>query len=508
MLMLLHGSVLKYELNKKISCTYKAFSEDIQVGLPLFYEDDLDLSGHIVLINTLERLQIVQRYDDVIFVCYRNFTNHILNSASNLIIIEDQTPLTSVFNQIMQIFLRFNQWETIMNENISNFATFDKIFQDLELITDQAVILADTQFHFVTYTRKYLRNYPDLDIDQAQKMIVKPGFSALDAITEVFQYNEIEHCLHKNIFFHQVYVGRLATWYSEDEDKNKFYTHILNYLAPYLEALYAISGSFERDTGSIQLLKTVFSNYVNGITVEPYTLLTTLKQNHYQQHDSYSLIHFTTNIKDESYLYANYIGTQIERKWRGICCIQKGSGTLILINHTLFKQFETVDFFAELSCLIRDSMLIAGISRRFYDIQDIPQAYTQTKIAFEFGKKRDPDFWLYKFDDYAFDYLLTTSKGSFSPDQVCSQVILKLKEYDQKNNSQHYETLFTFIKNQYNASTTAKDLYIARSTFLSRMEQIVKLTHLDLSDWKVRLYLMMSFAFYEMETRDSGLLND
>ena len=45
----------------------------------------------------------------------------------------------------------------------------------------------------------------------------------------------------------------------------------------------------------------------------------------------------------------------------------------------------------------------------------------------------------------------------------------------------------------------AKALFIARSTFLSRMEQIVKLTQVDLSDWKVCLYLMLSYEFYEME---------
>lgn len=497
--MQLHGAVIKYELNKKISCVYKAFSTDIEVGLPLFYEEGILLSGHIVLIPPSERIQIVQRHADIIFVCHQSFTNNILNAENNLIVIADHVPMTSVFNQIMAIFLRFDRWEKTMNDNISNFATFEKVFNDLTLVVDQGVILADTQFHYVTYTKKFLPYFPDLDMDQAQKMIVKPGFSALDSIREVFQYNEIEHCLHKNIFFHDVYVGRLATFYSEDEDKNKFYTHILNYLAPYLEELYAISGSFERDTGSIQLLKKVFSNFIEGSTVDTYTLLTTLKQNQYQADDEYYLIHFTTNIKDESYLYANYIGTQIERKWRGLCCIQKGNATLILLNMTVFKKSETVDFFRELSLLIRDSMLIGAISRAFRDIQNISQAFLQTKIAFEIGKKKDPSIWLYKFDDYAYTYLVTTAKGEFSPEQVCSPIILKLKEYDRKNHSQHYETLFEFIKSQYNASATAKTLCIARSTFLSQLEQIEKLTRVDLSNWQVRLYLMLSYQLFEMD---------
>ena len=413
--MKLHGAVIKYELNRKFSCTYTVSSNDIAVDLPLFYDEDICFAGHIVLINDTERIQIVRKYEDVIFVCPQHLTESILNSANNLIIIEDPVPMTRIFNYIMQIFLKYNHWEKIMSTNISNFVTFEKVFQDLELIVDQTVLLTDTQFHFVTHTPKYSRQIPDLDIDQAQKMMVRPGFSALDSIKEVFQYNEVAHCLHKNIFFHNTYIGRLATWYSEHADKNAYYTRILNYLAPYLEELYSISGSFERDTGSIQLLKKVFSDYIDDIAVDTYSLLTTLKQNQYQPDDDYYLIHFTTNIKGESDLYANYIGTEIERRWRGICSIQKGSATLILVNITVFGQSESVDFFKELSVLIRDSMLIAAISRRFKGIQNVPQAFRQTKIAFEIGKIKDPSFWLYRFDHYAFDYLLQGCPGRFFP---------------------------------------------------------------------------------------------
>jgi DNA-binding PucR family transcriptional regulator len=56
-----------------------------------------------------------------------------------------------------------------------------------------------------------------------------------------------------------------------------------------------------------------------------------------------------------------------------------------------------------------------------------------------------------------------------------------------------------YIKNQFNATASAKALFIARSSFLSRMEQISKLTHVDLDDWKVCLYLMLSYEFYEID---------
>lgn len=506
--MILHGSVIYYELRKKISCLYNSSSEDIEVDLPLFYETGLNLSGHTVIIDSIEDAQDVSGNENVIFVCHEQVASKIVGFNNRVIIIEKNIPLTNVFNQIMQIFFRFNSWEKIMIENINNLATFDKMFTDIEPIVDQGIFLTDTQFHFISYTKKYLPNFPDLEIHQAKKLFVRPGFNDLDSIKEVFEYTEIAHCLYKNIFFHHSYIGRLGTWYSHDEAKNKFYMHVLNYFAKYLEELYSISGSFERNIGHMQLLKEIFRKYIVGTRVDSYSLTTALKQNFYQVDDEYVLINLATNIKEDPLLYANYIGSQFERKWRGICCIQNEYYTLILVNNTMFKQLESIDLIHELSTIIHDSMITAAISRPFKNIENVYHALIQTKIAFKLGKKQNPRKWLYEFDDYSFEFLLHSALGDFAPEQVCSTIIIKLKEHDRINHTQHYDTLFEYIKNQYNASATAKELYIARSTFLSRLEQITKLVGLDLSDWNVRLYIMLSYKLFEMENKATGKLID
>ncbi|MFA0814322.1 MAG: PucR family transcriptional regulator [Anaerofustis sp.] len=424
---------------------------------------------------------------------------------NNLIVIEEDVSMLTVFNEIIDIFLTFNRWERQMTDDINNFVTFGRMFDDLTPVVDQGVFLANSKFHMVGFTKKYLANFPDLEIKQAQKMIVKQNFRDLDSVTDVFQYKAIEHCIHKNIFYHNEYVGRLGTWYYPDEEKNAYYSHILTYFGKYLEDLYAQTGSFERESGMTQVLKTTLIELIGGNTVEFYTLNEILQMNQYQPDDEYYLIQLKTNAqKDASDIYADYIGEQMERKWRGVTCVNAESSTVILLNATVYGKYETADFFQQLTYYIRDSMLFAAVSRKFSNLQNVRMAYRQTEIAFHFGRVTDASHWIYRFDNHVYDFLLQSAADGFSPDQVAIPALVQLRSHDGKHQTEYYKTLFEYIRQQYNATAAAQVLFIARSTFLNRLERIVELTGLDLDDWKQRLYLTLSYYFYENEAEKAS----
>ena len=71
--------------------------------------------------------------------------------------------------------------------------------------------------------------------------------------------------------------------------------------------------------------------------------------------------------------------------------------------------------------------------------------------------------------------------------------ILKLQESDRTQNTDYMKTLKVYLDNQQNATQTAKELYIHRSTFLYRMERITDLLESDLQDPEEVLYLSLSF---------------
>lgn len=507
--MLLDGIIIKYHLSKDFSCDYRIFAHDIKVGMPLFYDERIDLSGHIVVLDESCNVQIVRRYEDVIFVCHQDKAASILNSGNNILIINDSVPITSVFNALLKIFAVFHSWENQVNMVINQFAAVSELIDCCDCILEDPLFLMNTQFRFLGYSKnlavgeKYenaLNAANDvIPLEGAQNLMSMPDFKKLESIKDVFQYTGEGHFLHKNIYFNEKYIGRLGIPYSSDEEKNAYYSCILTYVAEFAELLYSRCGSFKKDEYSLKLLKKTIAGIIYDNNGQFNKLKELLAANDHQSDDTYYLIQFRTNFTADTNIYADYISPQLEHRWPGTCCLENNSYILMLLNISKYTRIMGKDFFQEMVILLRDSLLIAGISRKFTNFFDLRAAYHQTNIAFELGRIKNPTYWYFKFNDYALDYLLKNGMGMFAPDQIGSQALVVLRQYDRSYNTRYYQTLYEYINQHYNATAAAKSLYIARSSFLKRMERIAQLTGVDLDNWTEQLYITMSFQLYAME---------
>ena len=71
--------------------------------------------------------------------------------------------------------------------------------------------------------------------------------------------------------------------------------------------------------------------------------------------------------------------------------------------------------------------------------------------------------------------------------------IAKLKEYDKNTHSELTETLKAYLEHGRNMSAAADAIYVHRTTFCRRMDQIKKITGLDLDDLGTVILLELSF---------------
>lgn len=270
---------------------------------------------------------------------------------------------------------------------------------------------------------------------------------------------------------------------------------ILNYLSGYIESAYSRYGAFKNFSLNLKMLKESILRIVDGEDGNV-GKLEELMCNVPQSEDEYYLIQFRTNFTGDANIYEDYICCQLEIKWRGAICIAKDSHILMLLNITSYSSLNKNDFFQEMVLFLRDSLLVAGISRKFTDLNDLHAAYNQTNIVLTLGPTQNATSWYFKFDDYALDYLLKNGCGDFTSDQVCSNALVILRRHDKKYNTQYYLTLYEYMKSQYNSTKAAKSLYIARSSFLNRLDRIHELTNINISDWTDRVYLAISFQIY------------
>lgn len=158
----------------------------------------------------------------------------------------------------------------------------------------------------------------------------------------------------------------------------------------------------------------------------------------------------------------------------------------------------------KLSPFLRDNMLKVGSSSIFHDFFLSAEYFLQAEAALEIGKKYDDMKWSFKFEHYVMKYILHYGCSVIDPKILCSQDVLTLAEYDEANGTRLLETLKVYVANNLNSVTTAKELFIHRSTFFYRLDRIKSMIKTDLRDYEQRMYLQLSFLLYSESIKQGG----
>ena len=144
-------------------------------------------------------------------------------------------------------------------------------------------------------------------------------------------------------------------------------------------------------------------------------------------------------------------------------------------------------FLRELDNLLSRFGIKCGISLKFYNFMNIKHAYIQSKTALTEGAKKEPRKWRYYFRDYYIDHIINSLDKSTSLKSLCHPQVLKLKEYDEKNNTEYVRCLYTCLQNGLNISQAARKLFIHRNTLTYRLNRIIEILETDLGT-KKRLF--------------------
>ena len=156
-----------------------------------------------------------------------------------------------------------------------------------------------------------------------------------------------------------------------------------------------------------------------------------------------------------------------------------------------------------LSPFLRESLLKMGCSNAFRDFFQASEYYHQAAAALEIGSKRNEMMWSFRFENYVLEYILRYGCNRIPPHILCSRDVLALAEYDELNNTRLLDTLRVYIAHNLNSVSTAKELYIHRSTFFYRLDRIKNVIKADLKNYEQRLYIQISFLLFD-EANNNG----
>jgi sugar diacid utilization regulator len=148
--------------------------------------------------------------------------------------------------------------------------------------------------------------------------------------------------------------------------------------------------------------------------------------------------------------------------------------------------------------LIAKNNLTGAISRCFYSLLDIKEAYSQARKAMELGPMINKEQTLHSYEDYAvYHFISSHSYSSHTKDEditkFCHPILKTLEEHDKNHDTQLLETLQVYLENDKRLTESSAILHIHRNTLRSRIYKISEVTNVDLDDPELSFHLMLSF---------------
>lgn len=408
----------------------------------------------------------------------------------------------ALINALHDIFANIHAHQQAMEQIVSASQSYQDLIDCLDDLSEAPFALMDNSFAYVafSYEKSERLGYINERIENGHlsnhmiaQLVSTPGFEKLEKETGVFEFEDDYYFLGRNIFYEGRYVGRLIIMHTPDASLNQYRKYLLENLAKYIERMYQRKGTFYLYKQKSRTFHTFLQAALAGQTPKDNRWKTEFAALGWSQSDAYSLVTFAATYRHEKQLYPDYLCPQFENMWGCVIAVTHDETCVLLINWNKAQP----DFIRQLAHFIRENLLTAGISRRFSDFSHADIAYRQAQLAIQAGLRVHPHLWYYYFDDYALDYLYAQCTAELPADAVVHPALAVLLEYDEQHGTQLHESLHTFLDTRYNMSESAERMFVHRTTFIKRIEQIEKLTGIDLTDFNTRMYLLLSYSLLE-----------
>ena len=173
----------------------------------------------------------------------------------------------------------------------------------------------------------------------------------------------------------------------------------------------------------------------------------------------------------------------------------------MIINYTKDSR-DVEEIKSAMASVVRDSYMYCGISYPIRGLYNIKTGFAQADITLSHIEDTK-DRWLMLFGECALDYMISKATQDMPAVSLAAPVLIKLRTIDRQKNTDYYNTLRTFLKNERSIPKTSEELIIHRTTLQYRLEKIQELIKLNLENEDVRLYLKMSFKIMDMVNKEA-----
>ncbi len=415
-----------------------------------------------------------------------------------------KAPLSSWLNSIIGILDKYTRWERQLQEILNHGADLQSIADISFPVFGNAIYIVDSSFKVLALTDipemremsaawKFLAEHRYVHIGLVSGMNRHKELDELDrAVSPVFYNSHMFYnpFISSNIYVNHRFQGRLfivgMLKSFRDEDLE---------LAEYLTSVLSVA--FERlpefQIGSGRFYEHFLLDVLSGTLSDKRTILDQLPGLEWPPSDYYLVVYVPADTDDGVFIrsFTWEMERQLDSK---SVLLDDGIGGIISVRS--LKQRDEI--LKSLERFLKSVNKRAGVSNLYGDFSLTHQFYKQAKMLFAAGKsvlgnKRN----LYAADElavYSWGNLCTSSRERYL---LCHPALKYLQNYDLEHETDYFRTLYVYLKNERHAKRTSEALFIHRNTLFKRLEKIQDLVSLNLDDFRIRMWLLLSFSYYE-----------
>ena len=482
---------------------------------PAIFAEGMDLAGTVVVCRAGEllgsMLTATGRNDCLVICVDKLLDKHPSQLAKvdfPVVTLKSEVLPVEVYNKLQSIFDLFLAWDQELASNVLEAKGFSDLIDSCAMVTNSPITIIDNMGNYVAFNNPYYESII-LPEKRGEETSVPWKYAGDFSVRKVFpEFTATKGALKFTfddtnldvvnifVFNNDQFVGGMGAVLEKNEDYG-YLAFIIEHLNYYVERLFDRFKSFGNIVSKNSSLSTLLENMLEGRDIPEERWVEAYAETGWGEGDSLQLVQLKTNPQLSQRELGGSLSVEIEHIWKGVISFSYSDQNLLIINHEHFQSHDHMDFYQAFANLLRDNLLIAGLSRRFYNPAHLPFAYQQTLVALSIGAEKSPTSWYYEFDDFVLSYITRNSSGSLGGEHVCSSKLLTLKKHDEIKNTDYYRTLLTYFQCMFSATETARKLFIQRSSLVYRMERIQKLVQIDFSSFDEIQYLFSSFGILE-----------
>lgn len=441
---------------------------------------------------------------------FKDFAFISLEPVENGFQVKNKEDLFHVFNAVMEIFNRFQQWSEITKEKLIQGEDLQSIFNLCEMVTRETVYLTDISMKMYVHTTptlmdevsaiwRYQVHYGYMPIHIMNQLITSGELEQMNQFRKAFTFDTKTFNLPytcRNIYHGNILKAHLFI-VSIHSNPKQTHKEIADELGRLLSPFVCTSKDFNSRAG--QLYENFFLDVMNhGVTNE------TLIQQQinifgWKIKDNYCVVIIDIeNGRDEQIQFMiNYL---CDSKFD--CKAFEKEKYIVGIFHVRDKKSKS-EFTDTIQNMLTKMNAKGAISKNFEGLKNINTYYKQLVTILKYCKKNDSGRNLFLQENFGLYSILNTCLEKHDAYELCHPDVVSLYNYDKKYKTDYLETLYQYLLNERNAVKAAQVLFIHRNTMNYRLEKLNKLLTFDFENSTSRYYILFSIFLLRYQLKRS-----